>query len=88
MDYTAVGDTTNLAARLQQLAAPGTILVSKTTAQLVKNHVYLETLEALHVKGKAAPVAAYKVVDRRPYRSPREMFQGCLSAVSSVGSRN
>jgi class 3 adenylate cyclase/tetratricopeptide (TPR) repeat protein len=75
MDYTAVGDTTNLAARLQQLAAPGTILVSKTTAQLVKNHVYLETLEALHVKGKATPVTAYKVLERRPHRSPREIFQ-------------
>ena len=75
MDYTAVGDTTNLAARLQQLAAPGTILVSKATAQLVKSHVQLEALGTLQVKGKVAPVSAYKVVERRPRRSPWQMFQ-------------
>jgi class 3 adenylate cyclase/tetratricopeptide (TPR) repeat protein len=75
MDYTAVGDTTNLAARLQQLADPGTILVSKTTAQLVKSHVYLEALGTLQVKGKTAPVIVYKVTDRRPRRAPWERFQ-------------
>jgi class 3 adenylate cyclase/tetratricopeptide (TPR) repeat protein len=75
MDYTAVGDTTNLAARLQQLAAPGTILVSKTTAQLVKNHAHLDTFGTVQVKGKAAPVTAYKVLDRRARRAPWELFQ-------------
>src|SRR5215831_7930522 len=38
MDYTAVGDTTHLAARLQQLAAPGDILLSEGTAQLVRGY--------------------------------------------------
>ena len=42
MDYTAVGDTTNLAARLQQLADPGTILVSEATQRLVQGYVHLE----------------------------------------------
>ncbi len=36
MDYTAIGDTTNLAARLEQLATPGTILISETTARMVR----------------------------------------------------
>jgi len=57
MDYTAVGDTTNLAARLQQLAVPGTILMSDTTARLVEDEVHLETLETAYVKGKAEPIA-------------------------------
>jgi class 3 adenylate cyclase/tetratricopeptide (TPR) repeat protein len=74
MDYTAVGDTTNLAARLQQLAAPNTILVSQTTAQLVKAHVHLEALEPLHVKGKTIPVRAYKVAGRKLRHSPLERF--------------
>src|SRR5437016_2122233 len=60
MDYTAVGDTTNLAARLQQNATPGGILVSQTTSRLVQEQVYLEALAPLQVKGMAIPVVAYK----------------------------
>src|SRR5262245_5208328 len=55
MDYTAVGDTTNLAARLQQLAEPSTILLSETTARLVRSEVRLEALEPAYVKGKSDP---------------------------------
>src|SRR4030095_3907025 len=39
MDYSAIGDTTNLAARLQQLAEPGTMLVSESTSRLVQEYV-------------------------------------------------
>jgi len=41
MDYTAVGDTTNLAARLQQYAEAGAILIGATTARLVERHLDL-----------------------------------------------
>src|SRR5881409_87540 len=58
MDYTAVGDTTNLAARLQQLAEPGTILLSETTARLVRSEVRLEALEPAYVKGKTDAIVA------------------------------
>ena len=70
MDYTAVGDTTNLAARLQQSAPPGVILVSQTTSRLVQDQVYLEAIPLVQVKGKEAPVAAYKLLGHRPRRSP------------------
>jgi class 3 adenylate cyclase/tetratricopeptide (TPR) repeat protein len=70
MDYTAVGDTTNLAARLQQAAEPGTILVSAATYQLVQGYFRLEALPPLQVKGKTAPVAVYKVLGTAPRRSP------------------
>jgi class 3 adenylate cyclase len=76
MDYTAVGDTTNLAARLQQLAAPGTILMSDTTARLVQDAVHLEALEAVYVKGKAEPIAVYTVLGRAPQRSALETRLG------------
>ena len=60
-DYTAVGDTTNVAGRLEQLAEPGTILISRPTAELVEGYVELELLGPLPVRGRADPVTAYRV---------------------------
>jgi len=71
MDYTAVGDTTNLAARLQSLAEPGTVLASETTYRLVLPWVKVEPLEATQVKGKAEPVRPYKVLEVRRRSTPR-----------------
>ncbi len=64
MDYTAVGDTTNLAARLQQNARPGSILVSEATHKLISG--YFETLDLGEqpVKGHV-PVRAYEVLRPR-----------------------
>jgi class 3 adenylate cyclase/tetratricopeptide (TPR) repeat protein len=70
MDYTAVGDTTNLAARLQQLAVPGTILVSDATRRQVGEQVRLESLPPVQVKGKTEPVQAYRVLGLASRRSP------------------
>ena len=70
MDYSAIGDTTNLAARLQQLAEPGTILVSDATQRLVEGSVHLEALPPAQVKGKTDLVTPYKVVGTRSQRSP------------------
>ena len=64
MDYTAVGDTTNLAARLQQKARPGSVLVSEATHKLVAR--YFETLAQGEVPVKGhAPVQAFEVVRAR-----------------------
>ncbi|HEX9944664.1 MAG TPA: adenylate/guanylate cyclase domain-containing protein [Thermoanaerobaculia bacterium] len=62
MDYTAVGDTTNLAARLQQNAEPGSILLSEATSRLLQGSVLLDPLPPLQVKGKAEPIRAFKVL--------------------------
>jgi predicted ATPase len=70
MDYSAIGDTTNLAARLQQLAEPGTILVSEATRRLAEGSVHLEALPPARVKGKTELVTPYKVVGTQPQRSP------------------
>jgi class 3 adenylate cyclase/tetratricopeptide (TPR) repeat protein len=70
MDYSAIGDITNLASRLQQLAEPGTILVSERTSRLVQGAVRLEALTPVEVKGKTEPVSIYKVVGTLPRRSP------------------
>jgi class 3 adenylate cyclase/tetratricopeptide (TPR) repeat protein len=70
MDYSAIGDTTNLAARLQQGAAPDTIWVSESTSRLVQGSVRLEPLPPIEVKGKTEPVSIYKVLGTLPRRSP------------------
>ncbi|HSV07140.1 MAG TPA: adenylate/guanylate cyclase domain-containing protein [Candidatus Binatus sp.] len=70
MDYTAIGDTTNLAARLEALAEPGTILISETTARLVRGFFRLQTLGPLTVKGKREPVTAHAVLGASDAVSP------------------
>jgi class 3 adenylate cyclase len=61
MDYTATGDTTNLAARLQSLAKPGTILVSEPTHALLRGRFKTHAVGPFEVKGKADPVTAHEV---------------------------
>jgi class 3 adenylate cyclase/tetratricopeptide (TPR) repeat protein len=61
MDYTAIGDTTNLAARLEALAAPGSVLVSDATYRLVRGLFRVRASGPLDVRGKREPVLAYEV---------------------------
>ena len=56
MDYTAIGDTTHLAARLQALAEPGNVLVSESTHRAVQGYVRTEALGPVAIKGRAEPV--------------------------------
>jgi class 3 adenylate cyclase len=58
----AVGDAVNVAARLEQAAQPGEILLSKATHRLVRNAVEVEPLEALSLKGKTDPVPAVRLL--------------------------
>jgi len=70
MDYSAIGDTTNVAARLQQLAEPDAILVSASTQRLIASHIRLEALPPVQVKGIGTSLTPYKIVGIRPQRSP------------------
>jgi len=64
-DYTAIGDTPNVAARLQTLAAPGSILISEATYRLVQGFFDVRSAGELDVKGKSEPVHAYEVLRRQ-----------------------
>ncbi|HMH48683.1 MAG TPA: adenylate/guanylate cyclase domain-containing protein [Candidatus Acidoferrum sp.] len=68
MDYTAVGDTTNLAARMQQVARPGSVLVSEATHNLVAGYFETVALGETPVKGHA-PVRAFEVLRARGRRA-------------------
>lgn len=73
MDYTAVGNTTHVAARLQTLAEPGAILMSQETHRFVEGYVLCEPLGPIEVRGQRERVIAYKVTGRRRWRSRLEM---------------
>jgi adenylate cyclase len=63
--FTAIGDTTNVAARLQSAAPPGGILIGQSTYDAVANEVVAEPFGDLDLKGKPGPVTTYEVrVDR------------------------
>jgi class 3 adenylate cyclase len=62
-EWLAVGDAVNVAARLQQAAAPGEILLGPQTASLVREAVRLEPLEPIALKGKSAPVHVHRLVE-------------------------
>jgi predicted ATPase/class 3 adenylate cyclase len=72
MDYTAVGDTTHLAARLQQLAEPGRILISDATARLVEGYALLERLGPTEIRGRAQPMVVHALVGAGARRSRLE----------------
>ena len=75
-DYTAIGDTTNLAARLQQLAEPGTILVSEEASRLLQGAARLEPVGPLQVKGKEAPVQAFRLLSVGLLQSEQAVLGG------------
>jgi predicted ATPase/class 3 adenylate cyclase len=58
-----IGDAVNVAARLEQAAAPGEILLGAATHRLVRNAVVVEPVEEMLLKGKAAPVAGVRLVE-------------------------
>jgi class 3 adenylate cyclase/tetratricopeptide (TPR) repeat protein len=71
LEYTAMGDAVNLAARMEQTATPGTVQVAEETYQRTAPLFEWESLGPVDIKGKAEPVAAYRVLARkdRPRRT-------------------
>ncbi len=61
MDYSAVGQTTHLAARMEQAALPGSILLTATTSRLAEGFVEVRSLGPIAVKGLSEPVDAFEL---------------------------
>ncbi len=62
MDYTAMGDTTNLASRIQGLAEPGTILAAADTYRMVREFFEFQPLGKTAIKGREESVEAYRLL--------------------------
>jgi class 3 adenylate cyclase len=84
----ATGDTVNVAARLQQAAAPNEILIGAATLELVRNAVEVEPVEPLELKGKAEPVPSFRLVTvaEAPARSHETRFVGREREVDLIGA--
>ncbi len=65
MEYTAMGDAINLAARMEQTTEPGTIQITDDTYRLVAPLFDTQVLEPVTVKGKTEPVEAHRVLGRK-----------------------
>ena len=69
MDYTAVGQTTHLAARMEQMADPGAILMTADTLRLAEGFIQAQWLGPVSVKGLAGPVETFALMGAGPARS-------------------
>ena len=61
MDYTAVGQTTHLAARMEQMAMPGSVLITADTLRLAEGFVQVKSIGPVNVKGMSEPAEVYEV---------------------------
>jgi tetratricopeptide (TPR) repeat protein len=76
MDYTAVGQTTHLAARMEQLADPGAIVITPETLALAEGYVVVKSLGPVPVKGLVGAVDVYEVTGAGPARTRLQAAAG------------
>ena len=76
MDYSAVGQTTHLAARMEQLAGPGSIFVTEAFTRLTEGYLHFKPLGLVAVKGLPDPLDVFELVGAEPTRA---RFQAAAS---------
>ena len=69
MDYAAVGESTHLAARMEQLADPGSTLLTADTLRLAEGYIEVKPLGPVPIKGLKAPIDVYELTGAGPVRS-------------------
>ena len=76
MDYTAVGQTTHLAARMEQAAAPGSTLIAAATWRLAEGYFQVTPLGPMNVRGLGEPIDVYELNGAGPARSRFQALAG------------
>lgn len=77
--YSALGDTLNVAARLQESAEPGTVVISAETRRLLGSDIEARTLGPTELKGRREPVVRFEVVDVKLAEERRRGLPGLVS---------
>src|SRR5262245_41244697 len=93
MDYSAIGQTVHLAARMEQLATPSSIRLTAATLRLVEGYVEVNPLGPVPVKGLVDPVEVFELVGTSPIRRPLQAtathgltrFVGRATELASLG---
>src|SRR5262249_24877191 len=85
MDYTAVGQTTHLAARMEQMAMPGSILITPAVLGLVEGFVQVTALGAMPIRGLRDPVEVYEVTGASVVRSRLQVAAAARGLTRFVG---
>jgi class 3 adenylate cyclase len=78
-EYTAMGDTTNVAARMQAAAMPGTVLISADTYHLVKELFVFKPRGATTIKGKSTPIETYEALAPKAVPGKMRGLEGLTS---------
>jgi class 3 adenylate cyclase len=88
LEYTAVGQTAHLAARMEQLARPGTILISESTLSAAKGLVDVNPLGPVPVKGLKDSVQIYELLAARQMQNPLKLASAVHGGLSGFVGRN
>lgn len=81
VEYTALGDAVNLAARMEQAAEPGTVLISEQTHKLIAPMFEFEAIGDIEVKGKTDPISAFRVLASKAEPGQTRGIQGLRSPI-------
>jgi class 3 adenylate cyclase len=84
-EYTALGDTMNVSARMEAAAEPGQVVITANTFRFVRDAFDVEDLGEISVKGKAEPVHAYRVIGLKAVRGRRRGLESVGLSSPLVG---
>jgi class 3 adenylate cyclase/tetratricopeptide (TPR) repeat protein len=87
MDYTAIGDTTNFAARVEQVATPGEVWMSQETRNIIRGYFKEESIGEIPLKGKAQPQHLYRLISDLPDMRTRFAVGLAKGVTDLVGRR-
>jgi class 3 adenylate cyclase len=78
-EYTAMGDTVNLAARMEQTAEPDSVQITEDTYRLVAPFIEATDLGEIEIKGRSKPIRAYRVIGVKPEPGSHHALLGIQS---------